>query len=108
MLERTMTTFALVTFDLHGASPDKYRTVRLSLARLKLHKYVRAASDNETRKLPANTYVAKYKGTWNVKRASELRDLLRKRMRKILVEEDLKATVFVVVAKNWAWGRTFV
>jgi len=77
------------------------------LARLKLNKYVRASIDNETRRIPANTYVAKYTGRWNEKRAGELRDLLRERVRKILLEERLKATVFVVVAKNWAWGKTY-
>jgi hypothetical protein len=103
-----MAAFVLVTFDLHGASPEKYKTVKLRLAKLKLHKHVRAATDNETRKLPANTYVAKYKDTWNERRAAELRDALRKRVRKILVEENLKATVFIVVAKNWAWGKAYV
>ena len=103
-----MATFALVTFDLHGADPKKYSVVKMRLAKLKLHKYVRASIDNETRKLPANTYVAKYKGTWNEKRASELRDLLKERVRTILPEEKLRATVFVVVAKNWAWGKIYV
>lgn len=103
-----MATFALVTFDLHGAHPEKYTAVKLRLAKLKLRKYIRAVVDNETRKLPANTYVAKYKGRWNERRASDLRDLLKKRVRVILSEEKLKATVFVVVAKNWAWGKMYV
>lgn len=102
-----MATFALVTFDLHYARPEKYPVIKARLGKLKLHKYVRAAVDNEIRKLPANTFIAKYEGRWNEKRASKLRDLLKDRVRTILAEEKLKGTVFVVVAKKWAWGRTY-
>jgi hypothetical protein len=102
-----MATFALVTFDLHGADSGKYVVVKRRLAKLKLNKYVRLSPDSETRKLPSNTYVAKYEGRWNEKRAGELRNLLRERVKKILVEERLKATIFVVVAKNWAWGKAY-
>lgn len=102
-----VTTFVLITFDLHTARPAQYKQIKMRLSKLKINKFVRSIKRSR-RKLPANTYAAKYDGSWSEKRASELRDVLRQRLRNIIDDEGLEADILVVVAKQWAWGTAHI
>ncbi|MHB1950382.1 MAG: hypothetical protein ACYCQK_02770 [Acidiferrobacteraceae bacterium] len=100
-----MSYFVVVTFDLHGAQPKNYARVKTLLAKLKLEKQIRVKGKSHVTRLPANTFAAKYRGTWNKKSAKQLRDHLRAEIKKAITMLRLRATVLVVVGDHWAWGR---
>lgn len=103
-----MSLLAIVTFDLHGAMPKDYPRVKRKLATLRLEKQMRMKGKDAATKLPANTFAAKFRGTWNHKNASHLRDHLREHIRNAIISLGLRASIFVAVGDNWAWGKTRV
>ncbi|MFC2072613.1 hypothetical protein ACFLUU_07955 [Chloroflexota bacterium] len=96
-----MSFLVIVTFDLHGASPESYLKVKKKLSRLNLEKQITSKTSGRLRRLPANTFVAKYDNSNN---ASSLRSRLRLRVKRIIVSEGLEGDVFVAVGDSWAWG----
>jgi hypothetical protein len=100
-----MSMLAIVTFDLHGAKSKHYGQVKRKLRGLKLEKQINAKEKDYPTKLPANTFAAKFRGKWRKKNASELRDHLREEVCMAISSLGLHATVFVVIADTWAWGR---
>ncbi len=103
-----MSLLAIVTFDLHGASPNEYPRVKRKLSRLRLEKQILAKDKDTPARLPANTFAAKFSGKWNDKEASELRDHLRDSVSDAIASLNLHATVFVAVGDGWAWGKRSV
>jgi hypothetical protein len=104
-----MSMLVIVTFDLHGAKPQRYRDVKWKLAALRLEKHIHVKnSAADPKKLPANTFAAKYSGRWTNRTAGELRDHIRSKVRGAVASLGLRATVFVVVGNTWAWGRCSV
>ena len=101
-----MSSLVIVTFDLHGASPDLYLKVKKKLSRLNLQNEITSKKSGVPTRLPANTFVAKYVG--NNSNASHLRDVFRKRVKKLIKDEGLKAKIFVAVGEIWAWGKSSV
>lgn len=101
-----MSLLAIVTFDLHGAMPKDYPRVKRKLKSLKLDKKMRMKGKNAVTQLPANTFAAKFHGAWNHKNASHIRDHLREEIRNAIISLGLRATIFVAVGDNWAWGKT--
>jgi hypothetical protein len=103
-----MSKLALVSLDLHNAHPRYYPKIEADLARLGLQKKIRSRKSGKRGVLPANTYVARFGSKWAQKSAADLRNHLRKLIRKILRTLGLRATIFVTVADNWAWSRRTV
>ena len=100
---RKPTFLVLVTFDLHRVRPAAYTRVKDRLANLDLRKVIRSKSTGRVRKLPANTFAAKFVGRLPDSKSSPLRDHVRAEVKRILQDEGLKATVFVAVGQRWAW-----
>lgn len=103
-----MSLLAIVTFDLHGASPNEYPRVKRKLSRLRLKKQILSKDKDTPTRLPANTFAAKFSGSWNNKEASKLRDHLRDSVCEAIESLQLHATVFVAVGNDWAWGKRSV
>lgn len=103
-----MSLLAIVTFDLHGAPSKEYQRVKRKLSRLRLEKQIVAKDRDTPIRLPANTFAAKFRGKWNNKGASELRDHLRDSVCEAIKSLNLDATVFVAVGNGWAWSRRSV
>ena len=107
--KRAQRTFLiLVTFDLHGAKPAAYARVKHRLASLDLRKVIRSRSTGQLRPLPANTFVAKIGPHLPKSKSSPLRNLVRSQVKEILRQEGLRATVFVAIGQQWAWGTARV
>lgn len=100
-----MSLLAIATFDLHGAMPKDYPRVKSKLATLRLEKQMRMKGKDAATKLPANTFTAKFHGTWNHKNASYLHDHMREHIRNAIISLGLRASIFVEVGDNWAWGK---
>jgi hypothetical protein len=98
-----MSLLATVTFDLHNTTPDSYIRVKNKLSRLQLENKIRSKKTHVPTKLPANTYVAEFDRPNN--EAPDLRDQLRNKIKKIIRDEGLKATIFITIGNRWAWGK---
>lgn len=98
-----------ITFDLHNVKPTRryavYSGVKKGLAAMKMNKYVISSSGNQTN-LPSNTFVGFLRGP-NVARMSvgNIRLVVMKKVKTLIAQHHKPATVFVVVGRNWAWGR---
>jgi hypothetical protein len=103
-----MSLLAIVTFDLHGASPNKYPRVKRKLSRLRLKKQILAKDKDTPTRLPANTFAAKFSSKWNNKEALILRDHLCNSVCEAIRSLHLHATVLVAVCDGWAWGKRSV
>ena len=99
-----MSMLVIVTFDLHGAEPQRYRDMKRKLAALRLAKHIRLKNGVVT-KLPANTFAAKYRGRWTTLTAGQLQRHVRAQVRIAVVSLGLRATGLVSVGKTWSWGR---
>lgn len=100
-----MSLLAIVTFDLHRASPNDYPKVKDALSKLKLKKQIRSRKSTNLNRLPANTFAARFSGKWSKGKATNLCDYLRKNSAKAIKAFGLNATIFVAVGDDWAWGR---
>ena len=98
-----MTLLAIVTFDLHHATPESYIKVKRRLSKLKLENQITPKKSEVPTRLPANTFAAKFSGDDD--KASDLRNDLKKRVKKLIKNEGLKASIFVAVGDSWAWGK---
>ena len=100
-----MSMLVVVTFDLHGAPPAEYPRVQTALANLTLKKQIRSKKSGKLSEMPHNTFVARFSGKWNKRRAKKLRDYVLKAVRTAIKALGLNATMFVVVGERWAWSR---
>jgi hypothetical protein len=99
---KTMSMLVVVTFDLHGAPSAEYPRVQAALANLTLRKQIRSKKSGRLSKMPHNTFVARFSGKWNKKRARKLRNYVRKSVRTAVQARGLNATMFVGVGERWA------
>lgn len=99
-----MSLLAIVTFDLHGAPTDSYSRVKKRLSGLTLEAEIESKKSDIPTRLPSNTFAAKF-GRGSSKNALELRDYLKKGVKRIVRDEGLRATIFVAVGDDWAWGK---
>jgi hypothetical protein len=100
------TFLVLVTFDLHGTRTKTavYDRVKKRLAALDLKKYIRPKSTGQLKRLPHNTFAAKYAGRLPQSKSAPLRDFVRSEVKKALRAERVSASVFIAIGQRWAWG----
>lgn len=107
--DHLMSLLVIVTFDLHGAKPQRYRDMKRKLAAFRLEKHIRVKhSAAGPKKLPANTFAAKYRGRWTTRTAGQLQKHVRTQVCGAAASLGLRTTVFVSVGKTWSWGRCSV
>jgi hypothetical protein len=101
-------TAVLICLDLHGVPANKkfqtYTRIKNDLEKLKVRKTAITKSGREIR-LTYNTYLGYLPEKFAERSMADLRDLVRKKVVKVVKRHHLAATVFVFVARHWGWGR---
>lgn len=108
-----MSLFSVMTFDLHQSKSHRpttqdYDRINAGLAALNLRKKIRSARSGKLNQLTYNTYAAKFKGNGS-EAAKKVRNRLRRQVvaiiQHVIGARGLKARVFIVVSRKWAWSR---
>ena len=102
-----MRTAVIVTFDLHDVDPydtSAYKRIKDELAGIMLFKVILKEDASEV-SLPANTFAGFFDTPFFRRSVSKVRDRMREKVLEVVERNHHRATVFVFVAKQWAWGR---
>jgi hypothetical protein len=94
-----MSYLVTVTFDLKNQDSTTYSEVDEALSSIGLSKKIKG-STGQYHDLPANTYIGEFEGDNRGKVRADVSDQVQSALKSC----DAKATAFIAVGGNWAWG----
>ena len=95
-----MSYLVVVTFDIHSGSSEEYDAANDVLSEIGLEKNI-VGSSGKSIKLPRNTYAGEFEG----QNVGKIRDDLCNEIKESFESVGVKASIFVTVGGNWAWGK---
>lgn len=95
-----MSYFVMVTFDIKNPKNSDYDTANNILYKIGLEGTLTRTESSPT-KLPNNTYAGEFEG----ESAGKIRQDLCTEISEEFKKSHIKASIFVLVGGDWAWGK---
>lgn len=87
------------TFDLKNASSQDYQNVYADLAKIGLHKVVKASSGAQV-VIPTTSVMGEFQSTSASQAANDIRD----KVKSAFAARRFKSEIFVIAGGDWAWA----